>query len=98
MVPNEGMPSRGNPFVKGNLYVAFSIDFPKRLDEDVVDKLRVLLPDANMEEDYDPDDDVEEHFMEEANVLHFGKGGADMSREYDSDQEDGQNPVQCQQS
>merc|ERR1712241_1180807 len=31
MVPNEGMPSKGNPFVKGSLYVAFHINFPKYL-------------------------------------------------------------------
>merc|ERR1712224_301631 len=115
MVPNEGMPSRGNPFVKGNLYVSFSIQFPKKLDKDVVEKLRDLLPDdatANngMEEekdnnddnDYDANMEVEEHYLEEADPRHFGKGGAAMSgmNEYDTDDEEmnGQNPVQCQQS
>ena len=97
MVPNEGMPSRGNPFVKGSLYLAFHIDFPKRLDKDVAAKLRDILPDANMEEDYDPNE-VEEHFMEEADLRHFGKGGAEISNEYDSDDEDGRQGVQCQQS
>lgn len=97
-VPGEGMPSRGNPFVKGDLYVAFHIEFPKSLDKDVVDKLRELLPDANMEEDYDPDE-VEEHFMVEADLRHFGKGGAEVSGgEYDSDDEGGGQNVQCQQS
>jgi len=115
MVPNEGMPSRGNPFVKGNLYVSFSIQFPKKLDKDVVEKLRDLLPDDNannngMEEekdnnddnDYDANMEVEEHYLEEADPRHFGKGGAAMSgmNEYDTDDEEmnGQNPVQCQQS
>lgn len=98
MVPNEGMPSRGNPFVKGNLYVAFHIDFPKTLSKNAADKLRELLPDANMEEDYDPNE-VEEHFMVEADLRHFGKGGAEVSGgQYDSDDEDGQQGVQCQQS
>jgi len=96
MVPNEGMPSKGNPFVKGNLYVAFHIDFPKSLTKDVADKLRELLPDANMEEDYDPEE-VEEHFLVEADLRHFGKGGAVVADEYDSDDEGGQG-VQCQQS
>jgi len=102
-VPNEGMPSRGNPFVKGNLYVAFSIDFPKKLDKDVVDKLRVLLPDANMEEEYDPME-VEEHYLETADLRHFGKGGAAISSDgYDTDEDNdfgGQrgNVQQCQQS
>jgi len=98
MVPNEGMPSRGNPFVKGNLYVAFHIDFPKMLSKTVTAKLRDLLPDANMEEEYDADE-VEEHYMVEADLRHFGKGGAELAGgEYDSDDEDGQQGVQCQQS
>lgn len=97
MVPNEGMPSRGNPFVKGNLYVAFHIDFPKTLSKSITDKLRELLPDANMEDEYDADE-VEEHFMVEADLRHFGKGGAEVSGQYDSDDEDGQQGVQCQQS
>jgi len=97
MVPNEGMPSRGNPFVKGSLYVLFHIKFPKSLGKDVVDELRELLPDAKMEEDYDPME-VEEHFMVEADIRHFGKGGAGISNEYNSDDEDGQQGVQCQHS
>ncbi len=96
MVPNEGMPSRGNPFIKGNLYVAFHIDFPKTLTKEVADKLRELLPDANEEEAYDPEE-VEEHFLVEADLRHFGKGGAVVADEYDSDDE-GQQGVQCQQS
>jgi len=97
MVSNEGMPSRGNPFVKGSLYVAFHIEFPKTLDKDVVDKLRDILPAANMEEIYDSNE-VEEHFMEEADLRHFGKGGATVENEYDSDDDDGRQGAQCQQS
>merc|ERR1712070_153181 len=96
MVPNEGMPSRVNPFVKGNLYVAFHIDFPKSVSKEVADKLRELLPGANAEDDYDPEE-VEEHFLVEADLRHFGKGGAVVADEYDSDDE-GQQGVQCQQS
>lgn len=97
MVPNEGMPSLGNPFVKGNLYVAFHIEFPKTLSPLIADKLRELLPDANMEESYEADE-VEEAFMEDADIRQFGHGGADSSNnEYDSDDE-GAGGVQCQQS
>mmetsp|Transcript_39197 Transcript_39197/g.94765 ORF Transcript_39197/g.94765 Transcript_39197/m.94765 type:complete len:413 (+) Transcript_39197:229-1467(+) len=97
MVPKEGMPSLGNPFVKGDLYIAFHIEFPKTLPTDVVEKLRDLLPDGNMEEAYDADE-VEELFMEDADIRRFGKGGAEIhSSEYDSDDE-GAGGVQCQQS
>ena len=97
MIANEGMPSRGNPFVKGNLYICFHVKFPTSLSPEVADKLRGLLPGANDEEEYDPME-VEEHFMEPADLRSFGKGGAaDAGGEYDSDDEQG-GGVQCQQS
>jgi DnaJ family protein A protein 2 len=98
MIANEGMPSRGNPFVRGNLYLAFHTKFPKRIEPEVAAKLRELLPDADMEEEYDPTV-VEEHFMDVADMRHFGKGGATLHEEEDSDEEGGgASPVQCQQS
>lgn len=97
-VKDEGMPSHGNPFVKGNLYIAFHVKFPTKLDLDVVTKLKALLPDADLEEEYDPQE-VEEHFMDPADLRHFGKGGAAThDNEYDSDDEQGNQGVQCQQS
>jgi DnaJ family protein A protein 2 len=96
-VSGEGMPSKGNPFVKGDLYILFHVKFPKKMDPKVAEKLRELLPDANEEEDYDPME-VEEHFLDTTDLRHFGKGGAAASGgEHDSDDEEGQG-VQCQQS
>ena len=99
MVPNEGMPSLGNPFVKGNLYVAFQISFPDALDPKVIETLKQLLPGADMPEEYDPDE-AEECIMDAADLKHFGKGGAaSRENEYDEDDEEGQQGgVQCQQS
>lgn len=92
------MPSRGNPFVRGNLYIAFHVDFPKKLDASAIATLRQILPGANIEEEYDPHE-VEEHHMDFADLRHFGKGGASMAdNEYDSDEEGGPQGVQCQQS
>lgn len=97
-VPNEGMPSRGNPFVKGNLYIVFHVKFPNTISTEVADQLRKLLPDPNDAMEYDPME-VEEHFLEEADLRHFGKGGAaETGSEYDSDEEGGGGGVQCQQS
>jgi DnaJ homolog subfamily A member 2 len=98
-VSNEGMPSLGNPFVKGNLFVVFHVKFPNTLAPDVVLKLRELLPNADIGAEYDPEV-VEEHFLDEGDLRHFGKGGAATSNnEYDSDDEEqGQQGVQCQQS
>jgi DnaJ family protein A protein 2 len=98
MVKEEGMPSHGNPFVKGNLYIAFHVTFPQTLPETTIEALSKILPDDAMEESYDPEK-VEEHFMDFADLTHFGKGGAvSGAGEYDSDEEDGVRPVQCQQS
>jgi DnaJ homolog subfamily A member 2 len=99
MVANEGMPSRGNPFVKGNLYVCFHVKFPTKIDITVAAQLKQLLPDADIEEDVNHDE-VEEHYLDEADLRHFGKGGATQSEDaYESDEEGGGGgPVQCQQS
>lgn len=96
-VKDEGMPSHGNPFVKGDLYVAFQISFPDSLAPEVVDALRKILPGAVEQEEYD-EDEVEEVFMDPAELRNFGKGGAvSMDNEYDEDEE-GDQRVQCQQS
>ena len=99
VVASEGMPSLGNPFVRGNLYVAFHVKFPKTLPPNIIAELNRLLPDADMAEEYDPEH-VEEHFMDVADLRQFGKGGAaQQNNEYDSDEgEGGPQGVQCQQS
>jgi DnaJ family protein A protein 2 len=96
-VPNEGMPSRGNPFVKGNLYLTFHIKLPLRMEPHIAAQIKQLLPDPVDQEHYNPQE-VEEHYLEEADLRHFGKGGAteQVSSEYDSDDEEG--GMQCPQS
>jgi DnaJ family protein A protein 2 len=100
MVKDEGMPSLGNPFVKGDLYIAFHVKFPETLPKETIEQLKLILPgDDEMEEEYDADK-VEEHFMDPADLRRFGKGGAATTGgEYDSDDEEGGGGgVQCQQS
>mmetsp|Transcript_14494 Transcript_14494/g.21305 ORF Transcript_14494/g.21305 Transcript_14494/m.21305 type:complete len:411 (-) Transcript_14494:215-1447(-) len=98
MVKDEGMPSLGNPFVKGNLYIAFYIAFPDELSEEAVATIKKVLPGADMAPEYDPET-VEECYMDPADLRHFGKGGAvSHQSEYDSDDEDAGPGVQCQQS
>mmetsp|Transcript_29030 Transcript_29030/g.58028 ORF Transcript_29030/g.58028 Transcript_29030/m.58028 type:complete len:240 (+) Transcript_29030:224-943(+) len=103
VVDNEGMPSHGNPFVKGKLYVLFRVEFPDDgdLDEGAVSKLRAILPNPGMDVEYD-EEEVEEVHLEAADVKAFGKGGAaggGGGAYDDSDDEGGQQQgVQCQQS
>lgn len=101
LVPDEGMPSYGNPFVRGNLYILFQVEFPSdnSLPANTLELLKKILPDPDPE--YVPPDDEEDHveevFMQAANVKSFGSGGASMhDSAYDSDE--GESNVQCQQS
>ncbi|EED91043.1 predicted protein [Thalassiosira pseudonana CCMP1335] len=101
VLPDEGMPSKGNPFVRGNMYVMFRVKFPEdnELPESVIEQLKQLLPEPDEPEEYDPmDEGVEEVHLNQGDLKSFGKGGAAMSSEaHDSDDEEG-GPVQCQQS
>merc|ERR1712157_132536 len=58
IVSNEGMPSHGNPFVKGNLYVLFRVEFPRdgELSKKAIYQLKKLLPNPAMELSYDPEE------------------------------------------
>lgn len=100
VISGEGMPSLGNPFIKGNLYVLFRVEFPEdgQLDAKVVKILKDALPNPSMPIDYD-EDEVEVCHLDAADVKSFGKGGAaQQSDAYDSDEgESGQN-VECRQS
>lgn len=102
VVPDEGMPSRGNPFVKGNLYVLFRVKFPEdgELSDDCIKTLRKVLPDPDMDIEVD-ENEVDVVDLKHANVKDFGRGGASHTNDsaYDSDDEEGGGrPVQCQQS
>jgi len=101
MVPNEGMPSHGNPFVKGNLYVLFRVEFPSDgdLSKNMIKSLKMLLPKPAMDIEYD-EEETEVVHLDQADVKNFGKGGAaSHSDNYDSDDEEGgPGNVQCQQS
>merc|ERR1712115_291378 len=80
IVSGEGMPSHGNPFVKGNLYVLFAVEFPSdgSLDESVVEALRKLLPKPSQNSTADVDMDAETTevvHLDAGDIKLFGKGG-----------------------
>mmetsp|Transcript_15322 Transcript_15322/g.18148 ORF Transcript_15322/g.18148 Transcript_15322/m.18148 type:complete len:418 (-) Transcript_15322:312-1565(-) len=102
VVMGEGMPSHGNPYVKGHLYVLFSVAFPSdnELDAATVKKIKGALPDPCVAIDYD-EDETEVVHLDSGDVKSFGKGGAASQMDaYDSDEEGPNGPgnVQCQQS
>lgn len=106
IIPGEGMPSHGNPFVKGNLYVLFKVEFPTDgdLDAKTIKQIKKLLPSTTkttMDVDLDAETTEIVH-LEHGDVTAFGKGGVSNhgNDNYDSDEEGGAGgqPVQCQQS
>lgn len=99
VLKDEGMPSFGNPFVKGDLYVLFRITFPNTgdLSEDVIKILRNVLPEPALE--IDDAEDVEEVYLDQADRKNYGKGGAVVHNDaYESDEEEAGESVQCHQS
>jgi len=101
IIRNEGMPSHGDPFNRGDLYILFRVQFPKEneLSSDIIKILRGNLPSPAMQLSYD-EDEVEVAHLEQADVKSFGKGGAvNHNDACDSDDdESGPRSVQCQQS
>jgi len=101
VVSDEGMPSHGNPFVKGNLYVLFTVEFPSdnEISETTVQSLKKLLPNPCTPVEYD-EDEAEIAHLDAGDVKSFGKGGAtNQVNNHDSDDEEGgPGNVQCQQS
>ncbi|CAG9797919.1 unnamed protein product [Chironomus riparius] len=68
-VTHEGMPLYKNPFEKGNLFINFTVEFPEKMDVDLIPQLEKCLPPRpafvmptgeHVEEvsmsDYDPND------------------------------------------
>lgn len=98
MIPNEGMPSRGNPFMRGNLYVHFTVQFPKEgeLSPEVLDALRRLLPGRPPELDETEAADIVH--MTPTDMRNFGKGGMTYSNDGSDTDDSVPEGVQCQQS
>ena len=42
-VQGEGMPVRGNPFLKGNMYIKFDVVFPNKVPSELAEPLRGLM-------------------------------------------------------
>ena len=60
----EGMPTVKNPFVHGNLFLIFTIDFPESLSVETQSSLRKMLPPPLNKPKFKEDDkDVEVHTL-----------------------------------
>ncbi|KAF8063079.1 ATJ2 [Scenedesmus sp. PABB004] len=102
VVPEEGMPVAGRPFIKGNLYIKFEVDFPESLDPALVTSLAAVLPagagdagaaNGSAAAAMDADDAEECHMRPVADFEEEIKSRARMARSassnaYDSDDDD----------
>mmetsp|Transcript_37591 Transcript_37591/g.101923 ORF Transcript_37591/g.101923 Transcript_37591/m.101923 type:complete len:95 (+) Transcript_37591:325-609(+) len=93
------MPKKGTGgFEKGRLFIFFRIVFPEMgaLGPDEIATLKSVLPGPDSAPSYDPDE-VEEYTTEQVDIKEFGKRDPNEQGAYDSDEEDGERGVQCQQ-
>eukprot|EP00301_Raphidiophrys_heterophryoidea_P024180 c7761_g1_i1.p1 GENE.c7761_g1_i1~~c7761_g1_i1.p1 ORF type:complete len:453 (-),score=95.09 c7761_g1_i1:82-1389(-) len=108
-VPDEGMPKKENPMLKGDLFIKFSVEFPKSLPAEVETQLLSLItphcpPLATRDHD-DGDVDASDHWdcqMQDVDVSQFGKKSSRSRQAYEGDddndgQEGGGGGAQCQQ-
>ncbi|KUF80850.1 Chaperone protein dnaJ 2 [Phytophthora nicotianae] len=94
-VHGEGMPTHGNPFVKGQLVILFKVQFPESgsLSEKQLSMLKSTLPAPTP---VVPVSDSEECFLSEFDA-EAAKAEQQQREAYDSDEERGGQRVQCQQ-
>ena len=105
----EGMPTVKNPFVHGNLFLIFTIQFPESLSVETQSSLRKMLPPALNKPKFKEDDaDVEMHCLTDIDpVASFNENKANMKaggEAYDDEDDDergmrgpGGQHVQCNQ-
>ncbi|GAB9469555.1 hypothetical protein Gpo141_00006831 [Globisporangium polare] len=94
-VHSEGMPTHGNPFVKGQLVILFKVQFPESgvLSEKQLAALKAVLPAPSAIQHIE---ESEECFLSEFDA-EAAKQEQQSREAYDSDEERGGQRVQCQQ-
>jgi len=101
-ISDEGMPIYQRPFMKGKLYIHFTVEFPESLSPDQTKAIEAVLPKPTKAAISDMEiDDCEETTLHDVNIEDEMKRKAQAQREaYDDDEEDhpgGAQRVQCAQ-
>jgi DnaJ family protein A protein 2 len=104
-VSEEGMPKRENPLMKGDMYLRFTVEFPKTLPADIQQQVVALLTPScpplasskdamNVIENHDDEHHDHDHWecrMHEVDLAQFGKKSSRSRQAYeDDDDEEGQ--------
>ena len=96
VIPNEGMPKHKNPYVKGNLYIKFTVEFPasNTLTSKQIDLLTKALP-AKQPVGSIPMD-CDEHYAEVFDEMKHAKSKSNGRQEaYDGDEGNGSRTQTC---
>jgi len=96
VIPNEGMPKHKNPYVKGNLYIKFNVEFPASysLKTDQVEFLTRALPPKNLIEEIPMEH--EEYFAEVFDETKHAKSqNGDRQEAYDDEDGESSRPQTC---
>ncbi|CCI48832.1 unnamed protein product [Albugo candida] len=95
-IQGEGMPTHGNPFIKGQLVIMFKIQFPESgsMTEKQLSTLRSVLPPAPSVPHIA---DAEECFLSDFDAEAAQREQQQQREAYDSDDDRGGQRVQCQQ-
>eukprot|EP00752_Nemacystus_decipiens_P016430 g14687.t1 len=95
MLDGEGMPTVGNPFVKGRLFVIFKVEFPDTLSPAAVETLEKVLPGRPVTEF---NGEEEESMLERVDLSTFGQTHAHEMNDGSDDERAGPGGerVQCQ--
>ncbi|KAG5376469.1 hypothetical protein IGI04_041065 [Brassica rapa subsp. trilocularis] len=102
-ITDEGMPMHQRPFMKGKLYIHFTVDFPDSLSPDQTKAIEAVLPKPKADLSDMEIDECEETTLHEVNIEDEMRRKAQAQREaYDDDDDDEEGPggaqrVQCAQ-
>jgi DnaJ family protein A protein 2 len=97
VISGEGMPTHGNIFVKGGLFIHFTVKFPKTLPPSVTKSIKALLPSPPAPE---LNGEEEECSMADADIARFGQtsDGRSALRDDEDDEARTGGKVQCGQN
>jgi len=95
VIPNEGMPRHKNPFIKGNLYIKFNIEFPASfsLNPSQIEHLEKALPNRSLIGDLPME--YEEYHAEVFDELKHAKSQRNTRQEAYDDDEGGGRTQTC---
>jgi DnaJ family protein A protein 2 len=103
-ISDEGMPIYQRPFMKGKLYIHFTVEFPESLSPDQTKAIEAVLPKPSTTQLSDMEiDECEETTLHDVNIEDEMRRKAQAQREaYDDDEDDDDHPggaqrVQCAQ-